>query len=123
MQKTLLQARASQRGQEAMLEAMEDRVLSGEERRDLVKRALSGAVGSFTPKPADIDALMVCSASRSKKLLNSVRGYPTLVKNLESHIVDCEHHDLFFDTIDGRPAKIQTTVGYINQFLDRIAPL
>jgi thioesterase domain-containing protein len=123
MQRVLLQTRANQRGQELQMEAFQSRDLSGVERRRMVKQALSYAVGAYTPKPMDVEALIICSSGRVKKLLNSVRGYPALISRLESQEIEGDHAELFMEFFRLRPAKIAVTGNYINQFLARVAPV
>lgn len=123
MQRVLLQTRAHQRGQALQTEAFQTRNLSGDERRRMVKQALSNAIGAYTPKPMDVEGLIICSSGRVKKLLNSVRGYPALISRLESQEIEGDHAELFMEYFRGRPAKVAVTGNYINQFLARVAPV
>lgn len=123
MQRALLQTRAFQRGQAIQTTVFQTRNLTGNERRRTVKQALSSAIGAYTPKPMDVDGLIICSSARVKKLLNSVRGYPALISRLESQEIDGDHAELFMEYFRGRPAKIAETGGYLNAFLARVAPV
>ncbi len=72
-------------------------------------------VGAYPPKPYQGEALIVCTKTSEKALLDKRTGFPTLLPKLETAVVGEKHQEPF-------QIRAGETVALIEDFLNRVAP-
>jgi thioesterase domain-containing protein len=94
--------------------------LKGDARRDIVEEALKVAFTTYEPEPYDGRVLAVVSSDRAPVLLDPERGYPSLIGDLETLVIEGNHKAVFSGMTRDAPGKLAQAM---TAFIDRIDPV
>lgn len=91
--------------------------MTGEERfRSVAKPAQVAAINTYEPIPYSGKVLIVVASPAAGEVLHPKRGYPALVPDLETVVVDGTHDDVFTGMDPRAPGKLASA---ISSFLAR----
>ena len=80
-------------------------------RHKLVSGGVKHAIGTYAPRPYDGPALLICSPERRAVLLDSKRGFPALVRDLDIAVVPTEHNEIFKSGLVESAVAIERFIG------------
>jgi pimeloyl-ACP methyl ester carboxylesterase len=109
------------RGLRAYVAARWSPGMEGKKRRIMLNRSIRCADGTYVPEQYDGQTLMICSSARAPSLLNTERGYPTLIANLATVTVPGRHTAVFRG--EDRSRVPAATAEAVATFLDRVMPV
>jgi thioesterase domain-containing protein/acyl carrier protein len=93
--------------------------MKGDARRDIVEESLKVAFTTYQPQPYDGPVLAVVSSDRAPVLLDRERGYPSLIRDLETLVIEGNHKAVFTGMNRDAPGKLAQA---LTAFIDRIDP-
>jgi thioesterase domain-containing protein len=81
--------------------------MSGDERwQKIAKPALTAAIKTYEASPYPGRVLIVAASDNVDELLHPKRGYPALIPDLETVVVEGKHNDVFAGMSGGATGKL-----------------
>ncbi|MBN8994945.1 MAG: hypothetical protein J0H63_09635 [Rhizobiales bacterium] len=106
-----------QKGRGALRLAEQNPGLSGTARwRRIVRQAMHAAMGTYEPRPYRGKALVVVSSQHAGRMLDARLGYPALIADIETVVVEGRHRDVFGGMTRDAPGALALAM---SSFLDR----